>query len=182
MNDEFGYDDADELLRRVAVQLKNAAVNFFIIPATAFRAHGDEFFIGGSGSGDGVHDVLDQVRASIAALRVKAESKVKPMSCTVSVGWAASVDAQRSGKDLTKRSLRGIVETAVAEAKRERNRVMRYDASMEKVATRDGRADCGTCRTRFTLSVDIEDGRDGPLHCPSCGGDVERPVSLRPGG
>jgi len=38
VNDEFGYDDADELLRRVAVQLKNAAVNFFIMPATAFRA------------------------------------------------------------------------------------------------------------------------------------------------
>lgn len=180
VNDEFGYDDADELLRRIAEQLKNAAANFFLKPATAFRAHGDEFFIGGAGEEAGVSDALDQIRTSIAALRVKAESGAKPMRCTVSIGWATSVDALGSGKDLTKRSLRGIVETAVAEAKRERNRALRYDPSMEKLATRDGRADCGACRSRFTVAVAIEDSRSGPLRCPNCGGEVERPISLCP--
>jgi diguanylate cyclase (GGDEF)-like protein len=181
VNDEFGYDDADELLRRIADQLRNAAVNFLAKPATAFRAHGDEFFIGGPGDGAGVPEALDQLRTSIAALRIKAESKTKPMRCTVSVGWATSADAQGSGKDLTKRSLRGIVETAVAEAKRERNRVLRYEPSLEKAATRDGRADCGACRCKFTISVAVDDDRTSPLSCPNCGEEVERPVSLQPG-
>lgn len=180
VNDEFGYDDADELLRRIAEQLKNAAANFFLSPARAFRAHGDEFFIGGAGNGEGVAEALDQIRTSIGALRVKAESMPKPMRCTVSVGWATSVDAQGSGKDLTQRSLRGLLETAVAEAKRERNRVLRYDPSMEKSATREGRADCGACRSQFTLIVAIEDKHTESLRCPNCGNEIERPVSLRP--
>jgi len=180
VNDEFGYDDADELLRRIAEQLKNAAGNFFLKPTTAFRAHGDEFFIGGAGNDDGISEALDQIRASIAALRVKAESRPKPMRCTVSIGWATSQDAQTSGKDLTKRSLRGLVETAVADAKRERNKTVRYNPLMEKITTRDGRADCGACRSRFTVAIAIEDKRTEPLHCPNCGGEVERPVSLHP--
>lgn len=180
VNDEFGYDDADELLRRIAGQLKNAATNFFTPQATPFRAHGDEFFVGGPGDGADVSAALDQIRTSITTLRVKAESKPSPMSCTVSIGWATSHDAQTSGKDLTKRSLRGILETAVAEAKRERNRVLRYDLSMEKRSAREGRADCGACRAKFTVSIAIEDPRVDELHCPSCGNRVERPVSLRP--
>lgn len=182
VNDEFGYDDADELLRRVAAQIENAAKTFSASSAVPFRAHGDEFFIGGTGDGADVESALDQIRGAVAALRVRAESRPKPMSCTVSIGWAMSADALESGKDLTKRSLRGIVETAVAEAKRERNRVVRYAASMEKPSSREGRADCGACRARFTVSIPIEDARATPLHCPSCGSEVDRPVSLRPGG
>lgn len=180
VNDEFGYDDADELLRRIAKQLKNAAANFFLKPATAFRAHGDEFFIAGAGNADGVPDAIDQVRTSIAALRVKAERGAKPMQCTVSIGWATSADAQVSGKDLTKRSLRAIVETAVAEAKRERNRVVRYGSHMDKHLTREGRADCGACRSRFTITIIVEDDRSSALQCPNCGKEVERPPSLCP--
>jgi len=180
INDEFGYDDADELLRRVAAQLKNAAVNFFMNQATPFRAHGDEFFIGGAGEGDGVLEALEQIRAVIAALRVMSESKSKPMSCTVSIGWATSSDALTSGKDLTKRSLRDILERAVAEAKRTRNKVLRYDRFMGKRETRDGRADCGECRTKFTISIVDEDHRSDGLYCPNCGCKVDRPVSLRP--
>lgn len=180
VNDEFGYDDADVLLRRIAGQLKNAATNFFTIQATPFRAHGDEFFIGGLGDGAGVAEALEQIRTTLAALRVKAESKPRPMSCTVSIGWATSLDAQPSGEDATKRSLRGILETAVAEAKRTRNQVVRYEASMEKRSAREGRADCGACRARFTVSIPIEDAGVEDLYCPSCGKRVERPVSLRP--
>lgn len=179
VNDDFGQDDADELLRRIAGQLTNAATNFFTPQAMAFRAHGDEFFVGGPGDGVDVSEALDQLRTSIAALRVKAESKPKPMSCTVSIGWATSLDAQTSKQELTKRSLRVILETTVAEAKRERNRVVRYDLSMEKPSTRDGRADCGACRAKFTVWIAIDDPTVDQLHCPNCGDRVERPVSLR---
>lgn len=180
VNDEFGYDDADVLLRRIAGQLKNAAADFFTTQATPFRAHGDEFFIGGPGDGDGVSGALDQIRASMAALRVKAESQSKSMSCTVSIGWATSLDAQTSEKDLTERSLRGILEMAVAEAKRTRNQVLRYVPSMAKRSAREGRADCSACRAKFTVSIPIEDKSIDLLHCPSCGQRVERPVSLQP--
>lgn len=180
INDEFGYDDADELLRRVAAQMKNAATNFFTSSAVPFRAHGDEFFIGATGDAAGVDLALDQLRGAIAALRVKAESREKPMRCTVSVGWATSEDALGSEKDLTKRSLRGIVESAVVEAKRERDRVVRYAPSMERPSGRDGRADCGACRARFTVSITHDDARTTPLWCPNCGHEVERPVSLHP--
>jgi diguanylate cyclase (GGDEF)-like protein len=179
VNDEFGYDDADVLLCRIAGQLKNAATNFFTTQATPFRAHGDEFFVGGPGDGAGVPEALEQIRTSMASLRVKAESKLKPMSCTVSIGWATLRDAQTSGEDATKRSLRGILETAVAEAKRKRNQVVRYAASMEKRSAREGRADCGGCRARFTVSIPIENTGVEELYCPSCGQRVERPVSLR---
>jgi diguanylate cyclase (GGDEF)-like protein len=179
VNDEFGYDDADELLRRIAGQLENAATSFFTPQATPFRAHGDEFFIGGPGDGADVSAALDQIRTSIAALRVKAESNPKPMSCTVSIGWATSLDAQTSTQDLTKRSLRGTLETAVAEAKRARNCVVRYEPSMEKRGARGGRADCGACSAKFTVSIAIGDPGVDKLYCPSCGDRVERPVSLR---
>lgn len=180
INDEFGYDDADELLRRIAGQLKNAAANFFAVQATPFRAHGDEFFVGGAGDVAAVDGALDQIRRSIAALRVVVPGKSKPMSCTVSIGWASSPDAPSAGKNLTRRRVRDILEVTVAEAKRERNRVLRYDPSMGKRGARDGRADCGACCTKFTISIAMDDDRSGKLHCPNCGQPVERPVSLLP--
>lgn len=136
----------------------------------------------GSGALPEIEVALDHLR-EVVQRTVRAEQLVDQltkMRCTVSVGWATSVDAQGSGKDLTQRSLRGLLETAVAEAKLERNRVLRYDPSMEKSATREGRADCGACRSKFTLIVAIEDKHTESLRCPNCGNEIERPVSLRP--
>lgn len=180
VNDEFGYDPADELLRRIARQLRNAVENFFPKNAVPFRAHGDEFYVGGIGDGARVEDALDNLRISIGAIRVEAPPKPLPMRCTVSIGWTTSGDYARFGRDLTRRGLRGVLETAVGEAKRERNKLLRYEPGMEKRAGREGRADCGECRTKFTLWI-VTEGTviETALHCPNCGKDVERPISLR---
>ncbi|WP_437923233.1 GGDEF domain-containing protein [Sorangium sp. So ce291] len=181
INDVFGYENADELLRRIAAQLLNGSANFFAPPATPFRAHGDEFFIGGDGAGDGISEALEHIRASIAALRIKVDGKPEPMKCTVSIGWATSRDAQMPGQGiLTGRHLRGLLERAVAEAKHKRDRVLRYDSVMKKPSVRDGRTDCAVCRTKFTVSVPIDDTRNKELHCPNCWSDVGRPPSLEP--
>ena len=68
-----------------------------------------------------------------------------------------------------------------AEAKRARNQALRYMSTLEKPGAREGRADCGACRTKFTASIVTEDQRVTALHCPNCGGQVDRPVSLLPG-
>lgn len=181
VNDEYGYDSADELLRKIAQQLRNAAENFFAKGVIPFRAHGDEFFMGGMGDGAGVGEALDYLRMAIGAIRVEALPRPSPMRCTVSIGWTTSSDVHAFGKDLTGRGLRGILETAVAEAKRERNRVLRYEPGMEKATGREGRADCGVCRAKFTLWVmgEVQTVRTA-LHCPNCWAEVERPISLRP--
>jgi diguanylate cyclase (GGDEF)-like protein len=47
INDEFGYDNADSLLRGVATELRHASGQYFSTETTPFRAHGDEFFLVG---------------------------------------------------------------------------------------------------------------------------------------
>jgi diguanylate cyclase (GGDEF)-like protein len=180
INDEFGYELADQLLLRIADQLRNGATNFFASQATPFRAHGDEFYLGGPGLGDGVHEALDQIRGAIGAVRVVDRGHTKPMRCTVSVGWVTSVEVQNS-ELLTGRSVRTLLDATVADAKRDRNCVRRYDPAMRKAQLRDGRADCGACGAKFTVTVPITDTRAGPLVCPNCGESVERPSSLRGG-
>ena len=45
INDRFGYQRADALLCEVAGALEQAAPRFFADQATAFHAHGDEFYV-----------------------------------------------------------------------------------------------------------------------------------------
>ncbi len=182
VNDAFGYDAADELLRRIAEQIRNGARNFFMRPGLPFRAHGDEFFIGGLGDGTGVDCALEQIRSSVGALRVSSPSENDPsrfMSCTVSAGWATSVDCMSTG-DLNERRLRGFLEAAVAEAKIARDRVVRYDPSHAKNQMRNGRTDCMQCQSKLDLRVPAMDLQEGSLICPNCGASLERPVGLRP--
>jgi len=47
INDKFGYQDADEFLKALASVLKEVAADRPGQQCVAFRAHGDEFFLGG---------------------------------------------------------------------------------------------------------------------------------------
>lgn len=180
VNDAFGYDAADELLRRIAEQIRNGARNFFLRPGLPFRAHGDEFYISGLGDDEGVDGALEQVRRTIEALRVISPSEPSRfMRCTVSAGWATSADCKIDG-DLTERRLRGLLEIAVAEAKIERNQVVHYDPGFAKNHMRNGRTDCMRCQSKLDLRVPAMDPQDGDLICPNCGARLERPVGLRP--
>jgi diguanylate cyclase (GGDEF)-like protein len=183
VNDEFGYDAADELLRRIAEQLRNGASNYFGSAATPFRAHGDEFFLGGSGVEGEVGEALEQIRSSIAALRVPSPTQPNGglMRCTVSVGWASNQDVLAAGLEvLTVRELRGALESTVGVAKIRRDVVVRYSADVQKTPMRSGRADCPTCGTKFDLRIPVGDNRFDDLVCPNCGGAVARPPGLHP--
>lgn len=179
INDKFGYDAADEMLRRIAAQLQNAANSFFLPAAVAFRAHGDEFYLAGSGDPE-VARGLEQLRATIQLLRVQAPEgspSTDVMSCTVSTGWITSEDFIESGK-LTTRLVRTNLEAAVADAKVERDCVVKWNPAMQKTRFRSGRADCSSCRTKFSLEVPSDDRQGGVLACPNCRARITRPPSL----
>ncbi len=182
VNDEFGYDAADELLRKVAEQLRSG-VSYFDGPTTPFRAHGDEFFLGGVGDAEGVGDALEQIRRGISSLRVRPPDRRDApgrMRCTVSVGWATDSDGKASAEVLGVRELRGALESAVAEAKNRRDCVVRFAPHMLKAAFRADRTDCGACRTKLDIRVPHADLRVGPLTCPNCGTELTRSPALLP--
>jgi hypothetical protein len=109
-------------------------------------------------------------------ISITVEGKPKPMSCTVSVGWVNSQDAKGSDLGLTARSVRVLLERAVAEAKRRgRDRVVRYERSMTSVSVIDFRASCPSCHASFTAAVQREKAKTSPLFCPNCGTTTERP-------
>jgi len=72
VNDEFGYDSANELLRQLAQCLVAANGSYFDNSSSVFRAHVDEFFIAGpmpQASQKDCEEVsakLDRVRQDIA--------------------------------------------------------------------------------------------------------------------
>jgi diguanylate cyclase (GGDEF)-like protein len=190
INQKYEYENADRMLERVAAQLRNAAENFFSPSATPFRAHGDEFFLGGSwdkardAEEKHVLEGLDHLRSAIAAHRVEARdaagSNSGTMRCTVSIGWATSSDATLPEEPLKRQRLRACLEDAVAEAKwRRRNNVVRYEPSMSKRSGLDGRSDCDSCGTWFTVIIPSNHKEQGDLHCPNCGRSVTRPDPLR---
>jgi diguanylate cyclase (GGDEF)-like protein len=182
INDAFGYANADELLRAIAEELTRAKP-LFKVPPTPFRAHGDEFFIGGQEDKTDLNAALETLRVNIAAigLPVDVGGNPKTMSGTVSIGWLAASDTRAAGGEiLTGRRVRELLEQAVAEAKITRNKVIKYDLSMAKATTCKGRADCGGCRTKFEVTIVTDNLSNNPLRCPQCGNDVDRPFSLRP--
>lgn len=182
INDQHGYQAADELLKRLAEQLLHACRNNFgDSPTTPFRAHGDEFYLAGAlpPATVDVEAALEGLRQSIALLRVRHQGAAV-MSCTVSIGWLTAEQARESERQ-NERAIRGALEQAVAHAKRSRDCVVCWDVAMEKVETAEGRADCGTCGSKFVLHVPLDARREGRLTCPNCNAEVERPAGLAPG-
>lgn len=183
INDEFGYSNANALLVRVADQLKGAARDFFPGGALPIRAHGDEFYLVGSGEvrAEDLDGALEHVRRNIGAVRLNCVDRARPASCTASIGWALSADVRDNMVEgLKDRTVLRSLELAMARAKWSRDCVVRFGAGMLSVETAEGRADCGGCHAKFTVVAPLGARRDGQLWCPNCGGEVERPVGLRP--
>lgn len=185
VNDEFGYESANEFLRRLAEQLSAASRDEFPAGALAFRAHGDEFYLAGpatltSSFGMELGAKLEQVRAAIGGIQVTVEKASRPLTCTVSVGWLLSADSRATSDGCTQPAVRRQLEIAISEAKHQRNTVVRFRPEMRKPSSRDARGDCPGCRAKFTVTIPIGAERGGTLFCPNCGAAVERPRSVAP--
>lgn len=182
INDEFGYQNANALLVRIAEQLKIGARDFFPGGALPIRAHGDEFYLVGSGdvSTEELASALDHVRRNIGAVRVLCRDKPRAATCTASVGWALSTDVRDLMVDegLKDRTMMRSLELAMTRAKWNRDCVVQFGAGMLSVETIDGRADCGECHAKFNVVVPLTARREGALTCPNCGCDIERPRAL----
>lgn len=176
INDTFGYDNADRMLRAVA----NAMVGLSKNPlgAMPFHAHGDEFYLVGEGEPvDAIEPFLEGVREAIASLQVEAENTDEKMSCTVSIGWMCSSDIQGLA-DV--RAIKDQLECAVQEAKGLRNRVVRFAAEMTRRRAISGRTDCVACGTKFSFDVPTARVESGPMACPNCRAEVARPSTSSP--
>jgi len=185
VNDEFGYESANEFLRRLADRLSAASRDYFAEGALAFRAHGDEFYLAGpmNAASDRQAELaakLEHVRMDISQIQVTVEKASRPMRCTVSIGWLLAADSRATSDGCTQPAVRRQLEIAVSEAKHERDTVVRFTPEMHKPSNRDARGDCPACRAKFTLTVPIGGERQGTLFCPNCGGAVERPRSVAP--
>ncbi len=186
VNDEFGYDSANERLRQLAQCLVTANVSYFDSSSSVFRAHGDEFFIAGpmpQASQKDCEEVsakLDRVRQDIGGIHIVMERASRPMMCTVSVGWLVSTDSGATDEGCTQPAVRRQLELAVGEAKLERNKVVRFTPEMRRPTTRDARGDCRSCHAKFSVVVPAGNEGDGALFCPNCGERLERPGSLKP--
>lgn len=186
INDKFGYEDADLLLIRLADQLRRAAADFFVHAPTPFRAHGDEFYLAGvlpQGSPEQVSkeyacvaDRLNQILGNIGSIRIGVHEKSDPISCTVSIGWLVSDDLQ---ENLTARRVRNSLELAMSRAKVRRNTSERFHSDHCRLETLDGRADCGACGSKYSLTIKVELASEADLFCPHCGEKGTRPYSLR---
>jgi diguanylate cyclase (GGDEF)-like protein len=186
VNDEFGYESANELLRRLANRLSAASRDYFAAGALAFRAHGDEFFLAGPVTAttglepEALAAKLDHVRSDIAQIQVAVERVTRPMRCTVSIGWLLSADSRATPDGCTQPAVRRQLELAVGEAKLQRDTIVRFTPALRKPSNRDARGDCATCRAKFTVAVPIGSERSGSLFCPNCGASIARPRSVAP--
>ena len=183
VNDEFGYQNADVLLRKVAESLHDSA-HFFAGAVTAFRPHGDEFYLLGDWDPDVESDTsvlattLDLIRQNVAALRVRGDRGVA--QCTVSVGWLETVtfEAYLAHQQvvLTQREILGALEKTVAEAKWTRNVVTKFDATMDADEALTLRSDCTACRCKFQINLKRSSlGSEQAWCCPNCGQSQPRP-------
>lgn len=178
VNDRFGYDLADAMLKAVGDTLAEIAPRAFASQALAFHAHGDEFYVLGAMvpskfSETEIHDRLDAIRLAISQISLPTGKPDELMRCTVSVGWV-----RNGAGSLRDHMLR--VEMAVAHAKSNgRDRVARYEESMQKAQRVSLRADCAEpmCSTTFAFDVPRNALRDAPVFCPNCGARIERPVA-----
>lgn len=186
-NDRFGYARADELLKALAGLLSEVSKSLPGNPQ-CFRQHGDEFFIVGAHDAPDLHraDVLEamlsllceKVRRIAIPVVDAPDAEPRTMSCTVSVGWLVSSDVV---VPQTRRAILDCLERAVDEAKRLRDRSVRYSNDFQKRLVVPLRADCPACRSKFSVDVPLAENRPTQaLCCPNCGHDVERPEAPDP--
>lgn len=174
INDRFGYQHADVLLQRIAGALE-AAEHYFGQRATAFRPHGDEFYLLGAWTGDTdvpvLESALDLVRRSIGALRIATDRG--PVQCTVSIGWldSASLTAALTarGAVLTRREIFGSLEIAMAEAKWQKDCVVRFSKELQSDPPLSLRTECSSCRSKIQVSAKRSGlGEAKAWSCPIC--------------
>lgn len=183
INDVFGYENADILLRSVADEIARD-IGMSPLGFKAYRAHGDEFYLVGEAAAEvtpnlqsGLYDLCTRVRN----VRVEVAG-AQPMQCTVSVGWLHSVLARSTSPSggLTPRYIKVLLERAVSVAKRKgRDRVEQFSQEMNKLAVVTSRGGCHQCQSSFSVDVPADDGRSDDLYCPNCGQRATRPP--RPG-
>lgn len=176
INQRFGYDQADELLRSIADYLGQVG-SIFPGEVEAFRAHGDEFYLVGllgKSQGETTSDVelgLGLVSQSVAQRRIYLE-KLGEMRCTVSIGWLLNSDVTY----LDVRHILGCLELAVAEAKHKHS-LIRYSTTLSERDLVDWRIRCPSCECGFTMIVPrAAHRRDEPTRCPNCAVELPRPA------
>ena len=183
VNDEFGYQSADVLLRKVAESLESSA-QFFVGTVTAFRPHGDEFYLLGEWGNEVETDTpalaqnLELIRRNIGALRVRGDHGVA--HCTVSIGWLETISFEDhlalQNVVLTQREVLGALERTVAEAKWTRDVVTRFDPALNADEALTLRSDCTRCRCKFQVNVKQSSlGAGQAWWCPNCGTEQPRP-------
>lgn len=181
VNDTFGYAPANDLLLKVADHMAKAN-DYFPYGSSAFRAHGDEFFLLGRLEGMPESEIganLDRIRSSIEGIRVRVAGKTKHMQCTVSIGWATNADP--TGEERTPRGLLVVLEHATSYAKRQgRNQVQRYDEGNRKKQVHSVRDSCPKCFSSFSVDIPMEHAEKGDILCPNCGTHVTRPEPPEP--
>ncbi len=118
VNDRFGHDAGDQVLREVAALLRRVLRNHDI----AFRHGGEEFLLVVESDGaEGVMQCAERVRQEIETLRMAGNGQILP-ALTVSIGVACCPD---DGENPA--VLRGHADQALYAAKAAgRNRVLRY--------------------------------------------------------
>ncbi len=173
VNDQFGYQNADKFLKSIGEVLRGLVAGNSERECVAFRAHGDEFYFGGSGAS--CEELFERARAEIEGVRLTTDRG--QLQGTVSVGWMFSDDVGENDV-LDERHVRRCLEDAVAAAKvRGRNRVVRYDPDLTHRSYLEGRQDC-SCGCKFTVQVPVDTKERDRLYCPQCGSRCERPPSL----
>jgi diguanylate cyclase (GGDEF)-like protein len=157
INDTHGYQNADALLQKVAEAL-TLGCSYFSGNTSAFRAHGDEFFLVGDWGETSEIDIdelgggLEHVRSSVAALRVTCDTGV--VQCTVCIGWLhTSALLAGQSKVITERAILSCLELAVAEAKWTKNCVIQYSSLLASDDVVTVRSECASCKCKFQVNA-----------------------------
>lgn len=171
VNKTFGLSTANGLLMQVGSVLQRTGHDHFAT-SMAFRAHGDEFFVVGSGAFESidVEECLNDLRIKVEQVAIPVVGHDSPMTCTVTVGWTVSEGA------VSLEQLRNDLEAAVDAGKRlGRNTVVRFVPTLggpRQVI--DERADCYACQARFTVDIPAATDLGRALLCPNCGTECAR--------
>jgi diguanylate cyclase (GGDEF)-like protein len=180
INDQHGYQNADALLQKVAEAL-NSACSYFLGSTSAFRPHGDEFYmIGDWGEAsdlevDQLAQCFEHVRRNIAALRVTCDTGV--VTCTVCIGWlhTRTLLAEQSIV-ITERAILSRLEQAVAEAKWTKDCVIQYSLHLTDDDVVTVRSECAVCQCKFQVNARRSRYDQSELwRCPNCGTEGKRP-------